>query len=103
MQWLGEALAGLTGQARSPQRVVAADTGSTDGSATLLATSLGERAVVHLPRQTGLAAAVQAGLDAFDGQSAPDGSSGPSTHWVWILHDDCAPEPNALRELLAAA
>jgi GT2 family glycosyltransferase len=103
MRWLGEALAALTAQGRPPQRVVAVDTGSSDGSAALLATSLGERAVVHLPRDTGLAAAVQAGLNAFDGQPEPESPRGPLTHWVWILHDDCAPEPNALRELLATA
>jgi GT2 family glycosyltransferase len=103
VRWLTESLAALTAQTRPPQRVVAVDTGSTDGSPAMLATALGERAVVKLPRETSLAAALQAGLDAFDGLAEPAGGSGPTTRWVWILHDDCAPEPDALRELLAAA
>jgi len=104
VRWLPESLAALTGQTRTPHRVVAVDTGSTDGSSTMLATALGDRAVVKLPRETSLAAAVQAGLDAFDGQPEPEGAGrGLTTRWVWILHDDCAPEPDALRELLAAA
>ena len=104
VRWLTESLAALTAQTRTPQRVVAVDTGSTDGSAAMLATALGERAVLKLPRETSLAAAVQAGLDAFEGQAEPEGGGrGPTTRWVWILHDDCAPEPDALRELLAAA
>lgn len=102
-RWLTESLAALTGQSRPPQRVVAVDTGSTDGSVTLLATSLGDRAVVKLPRSTSLAAAVQAGLDAFDGQPEPESGRASVTRWVWILHDDSAPDPDALRELLAAA
>ena len=99
IRWLGECLAALTAQTRTPQAVVAVDTGSTDGSRALLATHLGESAVVSLPRQSSLAAAVQAGVDAGDDRSPDDGG----TRWVWILHDDCAPDPAALSELLAAA
>lgn len=104
VRWLPESLAALSGQSRPPQRVVAVDTGSTDGSAALLATSLGGRAIVKLPRTASLSEAVQAGLDAFDGQPEPEGGGrGPVKRWVWILHDDSAPDPDALRELLAAA
>ena len=44
-----------------------------------------------LPRGTGFAQAVAVGLDAA-----------PRTTWVWLLHDDAAPEPAALERLLAA-
>lgn len=102
-EWLGDCLAGLTGQTRPPARVVAVDTGSTDGSDRVLADVLGDT-VVRLPRTTAFATAVQAGLDAFDGAPEPPGTRGTAvTHWVWILHDDCAPEPTALAELLAVA
>ena len=103
VRWLTECLAALTGQTRAPQQVVAVDTGSTDGSPTMLATALGERGVVKLPRQTSFADAVQAGIDAADGESPSDRADQSLTRWVWILHDDCAPEPDALRQLLAAA
>ena len=104
-QWLPDCLAALAAQTRPPQRVVAVDTGSTDASAQLVAAALGDAAVVRLPRDTGLGAAVQVGLDAFDGVPAPHGSirGGSGTDWVWVLHDDCVPEPEALREMLAAA
>lgn len=102
-RWLPECLAALAAQARPPQRVVAVDTGSTDGSAALLAEALGESAVVRMPASTALGAAVQAGLDAFDGAPAPPGTRGAPEQWVWVLHDDCAPAPTALRELLTEA
>lgn len=103
VRWLTESLAALAGQSRKPQRVVAVDTGSTDGSPAMLAAALGERAVVKLPREASFASAVQAGLDAFEGQAEPDSGRAATTRWIWILHDDCAPEPDALKELLAAA
>ncbi|HEU5033975.1 MAG TPA: glycosyltransferase [Mycobacteriales bacterium] len=102
-RWLPECLAGLSSQSRPPQRVVAVDTGSTDGSVAILSETLGDSAVVELPRDTAFAQAIQAGLDAFQGAPAPPGTRGASTEWIWILHDDCAPEPPALRELLAQA
>ncbi|MDQ1695813.1 MAG: hypothetical protein QOJ03_1166, partial [Frankiaceae bacterium] len=102
-RWLGDSLAALSAQVRPPQRVVAVDTGSTDGSADLVASALGESAVVRVARDTPLGVAVKAGLDAFDGAPAPPGTRRAMTEWVWLLHDDCAPEPTALRELLAQA
>ncbi len=90
-RWLPEALAALQSQTVSPSRVVAVDTGSSDDSRTLL-----RRAVAHvleLPRTTGFGAAVATALAAV-----PD-----DTRWVWLLHDDCAPDPDALSALLRAA
>src|SRR5690606_2272724 len=34
---------------------------------------------------------------------APEQAHGRFREWVWLLHDDCAPDVNALRALLAAA
>jgi GT2 family glycosyltransferase len=100
LAWLPECLDALAGQRRPPQRVVAVDTGSVDGAPQLLADTLGESAVVRLSRRASLGAAVQAGLDAFQGAPLPAGAPADRTEWVWVLHDDCAPEPAALEELL---
>jgi GT2 family glycosyltransferase len=102
-RWLPECLAALAAQRRPPQRVVAVDTGSDDRSVELLTAALGESAVLSQPRETAFATAVQVGLDAFEGAPAPPGLSGQAQEWVWVLHDDCAPEPAALDELLARA
>jgi GT2 family glycosyltransferase len=98
--WLPETLAALAAQTRAPQRVVAVDTGSTDASVDLLVAALGETAVVRRPRDLGLGAAVQAGLDAFEGAPPPPGVAGTAQEWVWVLHDDSAPDPDALARLL---
>src|SRR3954471_20730433 len=101
--WLPECTGALAAQTRPPQRVVAVDTGSTDNSVDLLTAALGESTVITRPRTTGLGAAIQAGLDAFAGAPAPPGVSAGATEWVWVLHDDCAPQPDALRALLERA
>ncbi|WP_327087385.1 glycosyltransferase family 2 protein [Nonomuraea sp. NBC_01738] len=93
-RWLEETLQALLGQARQPDRVVAADNGSRDGSAALMKRALGERNVLTLPRSTGFGEAVAEVLDKLPAQ--PD-------EWIWLLHDDCAPDRNALAALLWAA
>ncbi|MFD9589560.1 glycosyltransferase family 2 protein [Streptomyces sp. NPDC059980] len=125
-RWLPEALAGLLGQERPVQNAVAADTGSADDSAQLLTDALGADHVLHLARRTGFGQAVEeatrtAGLltpddlpylkrpsgwdpvtrswrdDAYD---MPDLPYGEPEQWLWLLHDDSAPEPDALAHLL---
>ncbi|MFD4526367.1 glycosyltransferase [Streptomyces sp. NPDC058470] len=125
-RWLPEALAGLLGQERPVQNAVAADTGSADDSAQLLTEALGADRVVHLARRTGFGQAVEeatrtAGVltpddlpylkrpsgwdpvtrtwrdDAYD---MPELPYGEPEQWLWLLHDDCAPEPDALSQLL---
>ena len=99
--WLPECLAALDAQTCAPDRVVAVDTASGDDSATILRRTLGKAAVVKCPADTSLGVAVQAGLDAAAAAARP--GTPPSTEWVWVLHDDCAPDPDALQELLTAA
>lgn len=94
-RWLPQVLDALAGQTRVPDTVVALDTGSRDDSVALLRESLGADRVRQLPAGTPYAEAVRAGLEAA-GTSA-------ATEWVWLLHDDSAPAPTALEELLAAA
>jgi GT2 family glycosyltransferase len=89
-QWLPAALAALAGSLARPVQVICVDTGSTDDSAELMTAAYG--GVLALARGTGFGAAVAAALEQAD-----------STAWVWLLHDDAAPEPGALGALLAYA
>ncbi|MFB8175803.1 glycosyltransferase [Streptomyces sp. NPDC055966] len=125
-RWLPDALAGLLGQERPVQHAVAADTGSADDSARLLTEALGDAGVLHLARRTGFGQAVEeasrtapvltpeelpylkrpSGWDPVtrswrdDAYDLPELPYGEPVQWLWLLHDDCAPEPDALAELL---
>ncbi|MEU0967800.1 glycosyltransferase [Streptomyces sp. NPDC005917] len=125
-RWLPDALAGLLGQERPAQYAVAADTGSADDSARLLSESLGDANVLHLARRTGFGQAVEeasrtapvltpdhlpylkrpSGWDPVtrqwrdDAYDMPELPYGEPVQWLWLLHDDCAPEPDALAQLL---
>ncbi|WP_406148438.1 glycosyltransferase [Streptomyces sp. NBC_01012] len=125
-RWLPKVLDGLLGQERPVQNVVAADTGSADDSARLVTEALGGERVLHLARRTSFGTAVDeatrtAGVltpddlpylkrpsgwdpvtrswrdDAYDMPELPHGEP---VQWLWLLHDDSAPEPDALAEML---
>jgi GT2 family glycosyltransferase len=99
VRWLPRLLATLENQTRLPDRLVAVNTGSRDGTRQMLEQALGADAVVTTERDLGFGAAVAAGLAALDS----DHSSGPDAeHWVWLLHDDMALDPHALANLLDA-
>ncbi|THA34126.1 glycosyltransferase family 2 protein [Streptomyces sp. A1547] len=128
-RWLPRTLAGLLGQERPAQSHVAADTGSADESARLLGEAFGEDRVLHLARRTGFGAAVDeaartagtlspedlpylkrpSGWDPVsrtwrdDSYDLPELPHGEPVQWLWLLHDDSAPEPDALTELLRVA
>ncbi|KRV48725.1 family 2 glycosyl transferase [Wenjunlia vitaminophila] len=125
-RWLPQALSGLVGQERPVQSVIAADTGSADYSANLLQDALGSERVIHLGRRSGFGTAVTeavrtAGPVDPDGlpylarrggwdpvarnwdDDAPKGPPPEPVQWLWLLHDDCAPEPDALLHLLRVA
>ncbi|MFL6240037.1 MAG: glycosyltransferase family 2 protein [Actinomycetes bacterium] len=103
--WLPEALAALQWQRRPPQRIVAVDTGSVDDTRQILDRELGASSVLEAPRTAGFGQAVAVALDAYAG--APEApmpgraGDGETVEWIWLLHDDCAPAPDALRQLLA--
>ncbi|MEV0177601.1 glycosyltransferase [Streptomyces sp. NPDC050803] len=125
-RWLPDALAGLLGQERPVQSVMAADTGSADDSAQLVTEALGPDRVLHLARRTGFGQAVEeanrtapvltpdelpylkrpSGWDPVtrswrdDAYDLPELPHGEPVQWLWLLHDDCAPEPDALAQLL---
>ncbi|MFD7302702.1 glycosyltransferase [Streptomyces pharetrae] len=125
-RWLPDALAGLLGQERPVQFALAADTGSADDSAQLVTDALGPDRVLHLARRTGFGQAVEeahraaphltpeelpylrrpSGWDPVtrqwrdDAYNLPELPHGEPVQWLWLLHDDCAPEPDALAQLL---
>ncbi|MEY9991818.1 GT2 family glycosyltransferase [Streptomyces sp. V4I8] len=125
-RWLPDALAGLLGQERPVQFAMAADTGSADRSAQLVTEALGDDRVLHLARRTGFGQAVEeanrtapvltpdeltylkrpSGWDPVsrtwrdDAYDLPELPHGEPVQWLWLLHDDCAPEPDALAQLL---
>ncbi|MFP5371085.1 MAG: glycosyltransferase family 2 protein, partial [Actinomycetes bacterium] len=107
-RWLPQVLPAATGQTRPADRLVVADTGSTDSTSGLLARFVPSSAVITLPRETGYGAAVKAALahaDAMSPAGSPADSSAdtePARRWIWLLHDDSEPEPDALEHLLAA-
>jgi len=91
-RWLPTVLDGLRRQTHAPDRIVAVDTGSKDESLALLTAELGADAVRAAGRQTPFAEAVDLGLELAG-----------EPEWVWLLHDDANPAPDALAALLAAA
>ncbi|MCX6497743.1 MAG: glycosyltransferase family 2 protein [Arthrobacter sp.] len=99
--YLPRTLAALAAQTRPADVVIGVDTGSRDHSAALLAQALGTSHVTVVEQaKGGMGGAVQAGLQAL----APRrGDAGPAdAEWIWLLHDDAAPAPEALAELLHA-
>ncbi len=101
--YLATTLAALAAQTRRPLRVLLVDVGdAVDGSLPDLLTSTfvaagGEATptlrVVHTPGVRTFGHAVRRALDADDALA---------TSWVWLLHDDSAPAPTALAELVRA-
>ncbi|MGC5364639.1 glycosyltransferase [Streptomyces sp. DT24] len=128
-RWLPDALAGLLGQDRPVQNAVAADTGSADDSARLVTEALGDERVLHLARRTSFGTAVEEAVRTAgvltpddlpylkrpsawdpvsrtwqdDAHELPELPHGEPVQWLWLLHDDCAPDPGALTELLRVA
>lgn len=98
--WIPRAARGVASQTRPVQRVVAVDTGSRDRSGAMLAQVFGRGAVFGMERGTGYAAAVARAL-RHRAASVPVGPpDAERTEWVWLLHDDCEPAPDALDRLL---
>ena len=95
-------------QTHPVQRVVGVDTGSRDRSGAALTELLGQDAVFGMEPDTGYGAAIASALQ-HPAARAPGGAGGPAsgpasgTEWIWLLHDDCEPAPDALEQLLAGA
>jgi GT2 family glycosyltransferase len=90
--FLRDTFRGLAAQTRPIDDILVVDTGSTDGSADWARSRLGDEAVMAVRGQFGRAV-----MSALRDQR----TSGMD--WLWLLHDDCAPEPEALERLLGEA
>lgn len=100
--WLPLALSALRRSTRRPHRIIAVDTGSTDRTPGLLTEAhTGESQIVDdvitLPADTGFAEAVAAAVTHAKPALDDDCT------WLWLLHDDSAPEADCLATLLNAA
>ncbi|WP_086852795.1 glycosyltransferase family 2 protein [Amycolatopsis kentuckyensis] len=104
--WLPLALSALRRSTVRPRHVLAVDTGSTDSTPRLLAEAAEDpgldsspvlSGVITLPSETGFAAAVAEAVGHATERWGDPGS------WLWLLHDDCAPEPDCLEQLLQTA
>ncbi len=105
--WLPQIIESLLEQSRPVQRVVAVDTGSRDRSGAVLSGLLGQSVVFGMDRSTGYGTAVARALQHRAASVAIPGAAGLSAHerveWIWLLHDDCEPAPDALEQLLRGA
>ncbi len=110
-RWLPETLAGLARLQHKPTRLIAIDNASSDSTPVLLerARVRGVIDAVYSGKRTyGFGAAVTSALQQ-DRATSSDHSdtadlraSGDSNHhWLWLLHDDAVPAPDALERLLA--
>ncbi|WP_461189527.1 glycosyltransferase family 2 protein [Arthrobacter sp. Z4-13] len=98
--YLPKNLAALEGQTRPADHVIGVDTGSRDNSQVLLEQALGPAHVVSHRGKSGMGAAVSAALAELAPWRGDHGNG--SSEWIWLLHDDAAPAPEALAELLLA-
>ena len=94
-QYLPRTLAALAALDPAPAAVVAVDTGSTDTTADLLTAASADGVVdrlLTLASTTGYAEALHAAVE-----------QAPGSEWLWLLHDDSAPDSDTLGVLLSAA
>ncbi|MDP2014677.1 MAG: glycosyltransferase, partial [Actinomycetota bacterium] len=102
--WLPAVLTTLANQIRQPNAFVGVDTDSNDQSPAMLRTSLGFDRVITADRNAGFGQAVAAGLEHVGQvrvEASPD--AGELITWIWLLHDDSAPDTSCLAALLEAA
>ncbi|WP_308662751.1 glycosyltransferase family 2 protein [Arthrobacter sp. B1805] len=100
-EYLPETLDALERQTRPADFCVGVDTGSTDQSASILQLHLPTGSpVVGAPPRAGFGTAVRTAVAEIPARK--DSHEGRAHEWLWLLHDDSAPEPDALAELLLA-
>jgi len=94
----------LRAQTYQVEQTVAVDTGSRDRSGAVLAGLIGHDAVFGMDRSTGYGEAVTVALrHAMRRRSGMTDPNLARVEWIWLLHDDCEPAPDALDQLLRAA
>jgi GT2 family glycosyltransferase len=110
-RWLPATLEALAKLDTRPTRLIAIDNASTDATRTLLDRAHDQGtldAVYDGSREFGFGTAVKAALeyDAANLQEDADtiglrAVTAQDTRWLWLLHDDAVPAPDALYQLLA--
>jgi GT2 family glycosyltransferase len=100
--WLPAVLTTLSAQTRPPDSGVGIDTGSVDDSAALLVQSFGAERALVVDHKVGFGDAVRAGLERL-GPLVHEPFTPEVVGWVWLLHDDSAPDPACLQGLLDTA
>jgi len=90
--WLPEVVAALTSQTRPINHITAVDTGSEDGSVKILKAA--RIPCLIADSETGFGHAISLAVDNLPRSIEHE--------WIWLIHDDCAPAPTALAELLHA-
>ena len=100
--WLPRTLEALAAQTRQPHAVIAVDTGSADGTYAMLAEALGNSKVIRAERSTTFGAAIALAARTIDA-IAHEADEEQAADWLWLLHDDSAPAPDALQRLLERA
>ena len=91
--WLPQVVAALASQTRTPDRTIAVDTGSVDGSLKLLSSARIKN--ISIDRGEGFGTAVAEAVATLPPVESED-------EWIWLLHDDSAPDHHALEKLLEA-
>ena len=84
----------IASQSRAPDRTLAVDTGSVDGSAKLLSSA--KIKCISTERGEGFGTAISEAVATLPPCESDD-------EWIWLLHDDSAPDQSALKKLLEAA
>ena len=91
--WLPQVVAAVASQTRAPNRTIAVDTGSVDGSTKLLSGARIKN--ISINRGEGFGTAVAEAVATLPPVESED-------EWIWLLHDDSAPDSKALEKLLEA-
>lgn len=110
-RWLRATLDGLEALTRRPDRLIALDNGSSDATRMLLDRAR-DRGLLHAvypgERGTGFGDAVRSALRQDRESTLADSGTrllrppvGHHSRWLWLLHDDAIPAPDALQQLLA--
>ena len=109
--WLSHGLDAMQEQTRPVQRVVAVDTGSRDRSGAVLSSKLGPGRrcsgwigpPATRPRCGGPCSTSPPARRCPSRRHAAARGRPEQIEWLWLLHDDCEPAPDALEQLLRGA
>jgi GT2 family glycosyltransferase len=100
--WLPAVLTTLASQSRPIDAGIGVDTGSVDGSEGLLTESFGPDRTLVVGHKTGFGDAVREGLGVLE-RPEHEPFTPEFLEWVWLLHDDSAPNSRCLENLLNTA